>query len=71
MRTRSSPKQQEALWRELGGIKPPAHPKGPRYPMCPNVHLGLYGASAEASWCCIPCAAKARLTYELRRKCSS
>ena len=68
MRTRRSVRNQQRLWRELGGVKPPAKPKGPRFPMCPNVHLAIDGPSAEASWCCASCAGKARLKYELRHK---
>ena len=66
MSTRRSPRLQEALWRELGGVKPPAKPKGPLYPICPNAHLRINGASTEASWSCTRCAALARLKDELR-----
>ena len=68
MRTRRTVRNQQQLWRELAGIKPPAKRKGPRFPMCPNVHLAIYGPSADASWCCASCAAKARIKDELRHK---
>ena len=28
------------------------------YPSCPNLHLAIYGVSAEAPWCCVDCAAQ-------------